>query len=161
DGLARRDPAQDPAGAIRRRAHRAGLAPGHEGIVVLASFEARAVEARPDLEALARGKREERLREVGLELVEDGIAPAHGHAARDAGDDAAERVALAPSLVDRGFHASGDRRVGATDEVRVDLLEGDGRGVDLGVDRVDALDPGEALDADAFFEELARDRARG
>ena len=49
---------------------------GHEGVVVLGALEERAGEAAADLEALGRRQRKHRLREVGLEPVEDRLAEA-------------------------------------------------------------------------------------
>src|SRR5581483_9442582 len=66
DRLARGDPAERPAGAVRRRPHVAPGISGHERVVVLAALEERAREAAADLEALARGEREHGFGEIGL-----------------------------------------------------------------------------------------------
>ena len=92
-----------------------------ERVVVLDAGELRAGEAAADLEALRRRQRHDAVREVGLELVEDRLAEAGGHAAADALDDAAEGVAGAARLVDAGDHALGRAGVGAADDVRLDL----------------------------------------
>lgn len=58
------------------------LAAGHLG----------AAEAGADLEALGRRDREHGVCELGLELVEDGLAEAGGNATDDTGHRAANRV---------------------------------------------------------------------
>ena len=139
---------------------RPAVAAGDERVVVLAAGQARAGEAAADLEALRRRQRQHRPGEVGLELVEDRLAEPGRHAARDALDDAAERVAVAARArrcappcarprPDRGS-ASASPRPSASVTVA---------GVDLRLDVVHLAHPREHLDAGDVGEQLARDRA--
>ena len=111
------------------RGARPPVGAGYERVVVLPAGQPRAGEADADLEALAGGQRHHRLGQVGLELVEHRLAEPGGHAADDALDDAAERVAVASracsmALDHRARRASGSgQRVG----VRLDLGERDRR----------------------------------
>ena len=110
---------------------------------------ARAREAAADLEALRRGQRHHRLREIGLELVEDRLAEPGGHAARDALDDAAERVAARGALrrcarsSRAAAAASGQRTVFGLDRGERDASR---RRPSASI-VVHALHPGEDLDA--------------
>ena len=159
DRLAVRDAALHAARAVARGARPASLA-GHERIVVLASGEARAGEAAADLEALRGRQREHALREIGLELVEHRLAESRRHAPRQARHDAAEGVAAPPRGVDALLHARRGLGVGAAHGVRLDLGQGDGVGVDLGVDVVHLRHPREHLDPTGRAQQLARHGAR-
>ena len=83
--------ALDAAAPVGYRAEAARLL--HEHVVVVRPAHRRAREAGADLEAAARGDRHHRLREHGVEFLEDRLAPARRDAAAHARDDAAYRVA--------------------------------------------------------------------
>ena len=89
--LAITDPALHAPAPVRARAH-APVGALHERVVVLRAGHLRAAEAGADLEGLGRGDGEHRVRELGLELVEDGLAEAGGDVADHAGDGAADGV---------------------------------------------------------------------
>ena len=88
-----------------------------ERVVVLGALEQRAREAGADLKPLARGKAEHGLGEIGLELVEDGLAEADRRVADDAGHHAAERIALCARLFNQRDDALGVGAVGPADDV--------------------------------------------
>src|SRR5690606_35159457 len=96
--LAIGDAALHAARAVRARADAAVLA--LEKIVVLRSFQQRALEAAADLEALRRRDGQHGLREVRLEPVEHRLAEADWQAAYPAFDDAAHGIALRANLLD-------------------------------------------------------------
>ena len=56
-----------------------------------------------------------RARQVGLEAIEHRLAPSRRTAARDAGDDAAQRVAVLASDLDGRDHLLGQHRIGTAD----------------------------------------------
>ena len=106
--LAVGDAALHAAAAIGARPH--AIALHVEGVVVLEPGEIGAGEAGADLEALARRQAQHRAGEVGLEAVEDRLAPARRTAARHARHDAAQRVAVLARRLDGGDHLRGERR---------------------------------------------------
>ena len=118
DVLAVADAALHAAGAVGHRAHAAAL--GGERIVVLDAGQRRAGEAAADLEALRRRQRHHGARQVGFELVEHRLAEARRHAAADALDDAAERIAGAARLVDARDHRRRGVGVRTAHDVRLD-----------------------------------------
>lgn len=97
-----RDTTLDTAGVVgascqallgAARGARAGLDLRHdEGVVVDRAGDFAAAEAGADFEALGCGDAEHGVGELGLELVEAGLAQADGDVADDAGDCAADRV---------------------------------------------------------------------
>ena len=89
DRLAVGDPSLDAAGAVGPCANLASLA--GEGIVVLRALEPRAGKSRSDLEAASRRKREHRLHEISIQLVENRLAPAGRRAVNYALDHADRR----------------------------------------------------------------------
>ena len=95
--------------------------PGDEAVVVLAAEEFGPGEPRADLEALARVDREHRLREVALELVEDGFPEADRDAEQGALDDPADGIAGVPGAPDERRHPRGGALVGAAHRVPVHL----------------------------------------
>ena len=97
------DTALHAARSIARR-QRSPVRSGYEWVVMCAAGHARAGKAAADFEAFACGQREHGLGQVGFEPVEHGFAEAGGDAARDAFDDAAERVLVAPRAIDARGH---------------------------------------------------------
>src|SRR5262245_24931107 len=97
DVLAVADAALYAAGTVADGAH-AALLDG-ERIVVGDSGQRHTAEPAADLEAFRRWQRHDRARQVGLELVEHRLAEPGRHAATDALDDAAERIAGTPRRV--------------------------------------------------------------
>src|SRR5690606_1390360 len=97
----------------------------------------RAAEADPVLDAEDGREAEAGLREVGLQLVEDGAAETRGDVARHDLGDAADRVLLFAHPLDELDHLRGGDGVGTAADVRLtvrqplDRLErdvlGDGR----------------------------------
>lgn len=63
-----------------------------EGVVVARPGNLAALEARADFEALGGGDGEHGVRELSLELVEDGLTESSGDIADDADDGTADRV---------------------------------------------------------------------
>jgi hypothetical protein len=104
EGLAVGDAALDAATVVGGRGDLTGVRVDGEGVVVLGAAQAGAGEAVADLEAAAGGQAHHGLGERGGELVEDRGAPAGRDLAGDAADDAADGVALAAGVVDRGDH---------------------------------------------------------
>src|SRR5207249_1796843 len=105
--------ALNAAAAVAARAHAVAL---HvELVVVLQAGEVGAGEAGADLEALAGRQAEHRLRQVGLEPVENRLTPARRAPPNGAGDRTAERIAGLTRRLDRLDHRLGDREIGAAD----------------------------------------------
>ncbi len=75
-----------------------------EGIVVLAAGQQNAAKTGADFKRLRRGQAQHRLGQVGFQFVKDRLAPAGGHAARDAFDHAAHGVAGLAHLLDEPDH---------------------------------------------------------
>ena len=76
-----------------------------EGVVVDGAGDLAAAEARADLEALGGGNAEHGVRQLGLELVEAGLAQADGDVADHAGDGAADAVLVVPEGLNHFCHA--------------------------------------------------------
>ncbi len=107
-------------------------------IVVLAAAGIRHREAGAVFDPQHRRQAEEGLAEVGLELVENRLAPAGGHPQRHDLGGAADRVAFGTDLLDQRDHLLRRRRVGAAHRIGFDLLERQRLAVrDLGVDIAD------------------------
>ena len=108
------------------------------------------------------GQRHQRARQVGLELVEHRLAEPGRHAARDALDHAAERVAARARGVDASPPSRRPRpRSGQRTAFASTARQRHAGRIDLRLDVVHALHPREHLDAGRRREQLARDRAGG
>ena len=159
DGLAVGDAALDAAAPVGAGAH--AIAVHVELVVVLAAGEVSAREAGADLEALAGGQAQDGLGEVGLQPVEDGLAPARRAAAHRAGHRAAQGVAVLARGLHRLDHLCGHGEVRAADGRAIDLRAR--HPVHVGVDHqaADLRHPRHDLHAPTRGEELAGDSAGG
>ena len=106
-----RDPTLHTTAPVRARAELA-VALGVERVVVLAAVRLGALKARADLEGLGGGDAEHGVRELRLELVEDGLSKAAWNPANDAGDGAADGVGLRSGRSDELENDGYERRTG-------------------------------------------------
>ena len=132
-----------------------------ERVVVLAAGQQNAAEAGADFKRLRRRQAQHRLGQVRFELVEHRLAPAGRNAARDAFDDAADGVALAPHFLDEPDHFLRRLRVGAADDVRFDVLEFHLVRVHVRDEPLDLFDVSQRFDAEFLAQNLFRNRAGG
>lgn len=79
----------------------------NEGVVVDRAGNLTAAEPGADLEALGGGDAEHRVGDLGLELVETGLAQADGHVTDHAGNGATDAVVVVAELLDHLGHAGG------------------------------------------------------
>jgi len=86
---------------------------GDEGVVVNRAGNFATAEARADFEALGRGNGKHGVSELGLELVEAGLAKADGDVADNAGDCATDAVVVVAIFLDDLGHACGGFFAGA------------------------------------------------
>src|SRR3989440_1680785 len=125
DGHSVRDPAEDPAGVVRRGRDPASVE--DEGIVMLAPTHRRRAESRAEVDALHRGNREEQMGQGGFEGIEKRFPDARGQSGHDAFDDAADTVPVPSCLLDLRNHSIRGVEVRAADGrplyVGLDLLE--------------------------------------
>ena len=154
------DAALDASGAIGGGTDSSLAHP--EGVVVGFAGEEGAFEAGPDFETFCCGEAEHPFGEVGFEFIENGFAETGGCAPDDAFDDAADGVALGADVFDPLDHPVCGFGIWATDHVRLDLFEGDGGWVDVGLDVLDGSNVGDDFDfGSERFNDLLRNGCSG
>lgn len=100
---------------------------GNKGIIVNGPRNLASSETGADLETLGGGNAEHGVCELGLELVEAGLAETAGHVTDDAGDGAADTVVAIPVVGDQVHDPLGSFLIGAAGgEEAVDGLAVDG-----------------------------------
>ena len=97
---------------------RGGGLRGAEQVVVLAAAQPRAAEPHAVLDPQHRRQAEQRLGEVGLELVEDRLAETRRHPGGHDLGHPPDRIARLARLLDQRHHLGRAGRVGAPDDVR-------------------------------------------
>mmetsp|Transcript_12624 Transcript_12624/g.46633 ORF Transcript_12624/g.46633 Transcript_12624/m.46633 type:complete len:326 (+) Transcript_12624:227-1204(+) len=123
DGLAIADAALDPATSVGLRSGAAVLV-NVEGIVVLNASELRPREAAADLEALRCREGHAGLRQLRLQLVEDGRSEARRDVLHDTFHDPANAIAALAHFVDPADHALSRLRVRTAHDIRLHILQG-------------------------------------
>ena len=112
--LAGRDAAERAAGVVRQEAV------GRQFVAMLRAALRDAGKAGADLDALDRVDAHHRVRDVGIEPVEHGLAEPGGTPVRDDVDARADRIAFAAQRVDHRLELRHARRFGAEERVGVD-----------------------------------------
>src|SRR5690606_5707375 len=100
-----------------------GEAFGRDLVPMLAAALANALEAVADLDALDGIDAHHRARDLGIELVEAGLAEARRHTRRNDIDAGADRVAVAAQLDHEGFELFDSCGIGTEERVVVDTVE--------------------------------------
>lgn len=160
DGHAVGDPALDASGMVSGGVNGLVIVTPVR-IVVFRTCEQNAGISGADFEPFGSGEGEEGFGKIGFEFVENGFAPTSGDSAGDGADDAADGIALFADGFDVGDHLVGGGLIGASDDVGLDLGEGEGFGVDGGFDVLDLINPGEDFDAKVGLEKLFRNGSGG
>ncbi|ABA48712.1 hypothetical protein BURPS1710b_1866 [Burkholderia pseudomallei 1710b] len=149
DVLPRRDAAEHAARVIADEAVRRQLVAVHR----TALRDAR--ETRADLDALHRVDPHHRVRDVGVEPVEQRLAPADRHARRDDIDARADRIAVLAQRVHVALELRHDVGVRREERVLAHVRPVDERDLDF----AERAHVAAHLDAEALAQPLLRDRA--
>ena len=124
DRLAGGDPAEDAAGIVRQEALRGQF------VAVLGAALGDAGEAGADLHALHRVDAHQRMRQFGVQAVEDRLAQARRHAFGNHGDLRPDRILVAAQLVHVGLQLRHLVRVGAEEGILLDAVPAPERNLD-------------------------------
>ena len=154
DLLAVRDTALYATRVIRECA-RLAICTGNKSVVVFPARHGNCAKPTSQFETLRRGERHDSLCQVGLELVEYGLAPAGGHTSSNARNNSAKRVAISAGLLNSRNNEFGCYWVWAAGGRGLDLIELYQAGINGRHDCMDLRDPAKYLYTAALSEELA------